>query len=837
MTALTQIHTHFTPTFAYTSLYTCAHVHFVHIHVHSVHGIFSPLFLSSLAVINNPFEASMPEHSYDSQIASSERSVYQSDARIFHQPGYRYDYVSEVTHAQVHTHTCDLTLALSTGTAAHLRLLPHAQGTLRLQFCEGNPQFDEMSPMLAPGKARQASFRTTSLSPSSVTLRFDNYRISITKNPFALSIIDAHGRLVFTLDTEMLAGAPICGPLGFRRAKSVESFLSWRIRNDERFFGLGEKFCKTERTSTRATIWSSDTCGSNTTDLSYKSIPVLFSTRGWGLMLHSSFRSYWEIGTFSYTAGSCLTEDPKLDAFLFLAPSLKELLTLYTNLTGRPAMPPRWALGIWMSRCMYKSRQEVDTVINRLRRERVPCDVIHLDPAWMKTHYYFEIGVDACDFVPNEEAFPDQPRMFQDFLSKGFHTSLWINPYLPEGTPIYEEAKARGFLVRDLRGGLARLEFGEPVGIVDFTNPAAKEWWKEHLKTCLRNGAATLKPDYGDRVPEHALFHNGRTGRELHNLYLHLYAETAFEAVKEVHGQGIIWRRAGYIGTQRYPATWAGDTQVNWEAMRCCLRGGLSAGLTGEAFWTSDIGGFCGPKPSPELYIRWAQWGLFCGVSRFHGTTPREPWEFGSQALSIVRHYAQLRYRLIPYLLAYAHEACNSGLPMMRHLALEYPNEPGVEHIDDQYLLGSDLLVAPVLNEGARDRAVYVPQGTWHMLEQPKSSFTGPRYHQIRAPLARIPILVRPGAVIPRYRVAPQHLNGTPPRELILDIFPGDGSRFLCLKDGPFSCHISYTCKKGRARLEVSPVERTIIVRTPTVVRAPLRLDASKGCSASFTFG
>ncbi|MCX7848326.1 MAG: alpha-xylosidase, partial [bacterium] len=725
----------------------------------------------------------------------SQRSIYQTDARIFHQPSFHYDYVSSVTDYRISRRQCELLLSLSSGASAILRLIPFAPGILRFQFCEGTPAFDETSPMLAPTGLRKTSFRSFT-NASEISLVFNSYRITIAKNPFHLSIHRKDTTPVMSLDSEKLAGAPICGHLGFRRSQSAQPFLSWRIRNDERFFGLGEKFCKVERTSTRATIWSSDTCGSNTTDLSYKSVPVLFSSRGWGIMLHTSYRSLWEIGTFSYTTGSCLTEDTKLDAFIFLAPSFKQLIALYPALTGRPAMPPRWALGIWMSRCQYTSRQQVDNVLARLRKERIPCDVIHLDPLWMNTHYYYKIGVDACDFVPNEDAFPNQPRMFRDFLRQGFHTSLWINPYLPENTPIYEEARSRGFLLQDANGAFARLEFGEPVGIVDFTNPAAKQWWKDHLIRLLRNGAATLKPDYGDRVPETALFFNGRTGREMHNLYLHLYVQTVFEAVQEVYGQAVIWRRAGYIGSQRYPATWAGDTQVSWEAMRSCLRGGLSAGLTGEAFWTSDIGGFSGPPPSPELYIRWAQWGLLSGVSRFHGTSPREPWEFGPQALAIVRHYAQLRYRLIPYLLAAAYESTSSGLPMMRHLVLEFPHEPNVETIDDQYLLGSDLLVAPVLIEGARSRYVYVPSGTWHCLESPLRAFTGPRFFPLLAPLPRIPILVRPAAVIPRYPAPPQHLNNTPSPSLLLEIFTGDGERLLSIPDGPYFCKIHYRCAK-----------------------------------------
>jgi len=251
------------------------------------------------------------------------------------------------------------------------------------------------------------------------------------------------------------------------------------------------------------------------------------------------------------------------------------------------------------------------------------------------------------------------------------------------------------------------------VGTVDFSNPAAKVWWKGHLKALVDEGASVFKPDYGDRVAEEAVFANGTTGKAMHNRFMFLYTEAAFEAVKETRGENIVWRRSGYIGSQRYPGTWAGDTQVTWQGMRGALRGGLSAGFGGEAFWSHDIGGFVGVKPDPELYIRWAQFGLLSPFSRFHGTTPREPWEYGGEALDIVRHYAQLRYALMPYLLASAHESTITGLPMLRHLQMEFPAEPNVDTIDDQYMLGSDLLIAPVLTPGATSRYVYFPKGRW----------------------------------------------------------------------------------------------------------------------------
>lgn len=697
-----------------------------------------------------------PTYDTESYSTQSQLSIHQSSDRIFHHHDFTYDEVVRSESPRLEGNTLTATLILASGKSATLEITILDSEVLRIRIhSPGNKaSLPADSCMLVPFVGRVPALTLTA-SGRNWVLEFGSRRLFIGSEPFQIEIQEiSTGRSIFSTESYPLAGSPLVGGLGFRSRRSMPGmampYFSWKIQNGERFFGLGEKWNRVEKTGSRATIWASDTCGSNSNDLSYKSLPYLLSSAGWGCFLHSSFRSFWEVGSFSYVSGSCATEDENLDAFFFFGKDYKSLIERYTALTGRPQRVPDWSLGLWMSRCQYRNQAEVEEAIDGLRSRDIPADVIHIDPLWMKTHYYFKIGVDACDFVRNEKDFPDLPALMRRWAEKGFRTCLWVNPYLPDGSPIYAEAAEKGYLLRSASGGFARLSHGEPVGMVDFSHAGAREWWKEKLRELLRDGASVIKPDYGDRVPEDAIFSDGRTGRELHNMYLFWFTEACYKACEEVHGYGFVWRRAGYIGSQRYPGTWAGDTRSSWEEMLASLRGGLSAGFNGDAFWSSDIGGFTGPEPSPELFIRWAQLGLLSPLCRFHGAnSPREPWHFGDKAVEVVRHYARLRYRLLPYFRRVAEEAYTEGMPLMRHLHLECPEEPGTEFVDDQFLIGRDLMVAPIFAAGASRRMVYFPAGDWEALEEQRGPiYQGGRWHEVPAPLERIPIFHRAGACI-----------------------------------------------------------------------------------------
>ena len=398
---------------------------------------------------------------------------------------------------------------------------------------------------------------------------------------------------------------------------------------------------------------------------------------------------------------------------------------------------------------MYRDRQQVEEVVTRFRELGIPLDVAHLDPLWMKERKKHIL--DACDFIWDHKAFPDPQGFIQWLGERGVKLSLWENPYIYRDTPTYRQALRRGYLVRLPDGTpAASMDNGDAV-IVDFTNPRARRWWQRKHVPYLRMGVPTFKTDYSEAVPEEAVFSDGRTGLQTHNLYPLLYNQAVFEVIQRERGEAIVFGRSGYAGSQRYPINWMGDSQCTWNGMAGALRGGLSIGLSGVPFWSHDVGGFVNPDnfqpPHPTLYIRWAQWGLLSSHTRFHGVGLREPWHFGEKAVEVVREFARLRYRLLPYLHALAHEAHETGLPLARPLWLEYPHDPHTPYVDNQYLLGPYLLVAPVFNEEGRCN-VYLPPGRWYDWWE-GTAVEGPRYLDLSVPIERLPLFVRGDSLLP----------------------------------------------------------------------------------------
>jgi alpha-D-xyloside xylohydrolase len=420
-----------------------------------------------------------------------------------------------------------------------------------------------------------------------------------------------------------------------------------------------------------------------------------------------------------------------------------EALRRYDGLTGMPVLPPKWAFGTWISSGFFRDSQE--RVMERARTIRargIPCDVLHLDTYWQAEDHWSDLRWDP-------EAFPDPEGMLAALDEMGFKVCLWMNPYISHLSPAFSEAAERGYFLKTPSGDpyVADCWHGSypSCGIVDFTNPEAAGWFRGLLRSLLEQGVAVFKTDFAEGVPHDAVAANGMTGTELHNVYALLFNDLVADVTREVQGHGLVWARSSYLGGQRHPAQWSGDSDAVYPAMGSTIRGGLSHGLSGVPFWSHDAGGFHG-RPTDDLFVRWAQFGALSPLVRFHGTTSREPWQFPNVEAQVVEAI-RLRYRLMPYIYSAAVTAAETGAPMMRALCVDYPDDPVAWQADLEYLLGEDLLVAPMTSADGT-RTVYLPAGTWVDYWTGEIA-EGSRHIVVSPPLDRIPLFVRHGAVIP----------------------------------------------------------------------------------------
>jgi alpha-D-xyloside xylohydrolase len=524
------------------------------------------------------------------------------------------------------------------------------------------------------------------------------------------------------------------------------SLFSLHARPGERFLGTGERFSRFGLAGSTILLDNTDALGVSSRR-AYKNVPFYVSSAGYGLFVHTSYRtrlSFADISSRSVQGG---VESPTLDLFFIGGGSVQSIVRNYRRLTGVPRTPPLWSYGTWMSRMTYFSAQEALEVAAGMRKGGFPCDVLHLDTGWFKTDW-------RCEWEFSLERFPDPEGFLREMRNLGFRVCLWQLPLVTEGTSLHSLARERRYIAT---GTVPPLEskFDDAQGCtIDFTNPPAVEWYKGLLRRLLRMGAAVIKTDFGENIDPQASYH-GMSAERLHNIYCLLYHRAAFEATREVYPDGIIWARSGWAGSQRYPVHWGGDAAATWDGLAATIRGGLQIGISGFAFWSHDVPGFhslpsfMNDRPSDELFVRWTQVGVFTSHLRFHGSSVREPWEYPAVA-GVVREWLKLRYALIPYFLREAEQAVSSGLPIFRSLVFHHEEDPVAWTIEDEFYCGGTFLVAPIIN-GTGARSVYLPAGEWI------DFWTGERLQgpvalrRVEQPLSRMPLFVRRGGSIPFY--------------------------------------------------------------------------------------
>ena len=596
--------------------------------------------------------------------------------------------------------------------------------------------------MLAKEPGRDGSWKVTETNDK-IIYSSDYGTIQINKNPWRIVLKDKAGRILSQTaalsdaDSTQVKYTPFCfvkrGSDNARRINPV-----FTLTADEMIFGCGESATGLNKAGQKVNLFVTDPQGPET-DQMYKPIPFFMSNRGYGMFMHTSAPVTCDFGATYIGLNKMFMGDENLDLFVFFGEP-KDILDEYTDLVGKPGMPPLWSFGTWMSRITYFSEKEGYDVAANIRKNKYPCDVIHFDTGWFDVDW-------QCDYKFSENRFQNPQQMLKDLRSQGFHVCLWQLPYFTPKNRYFSELIEKDMYVKNGNGELPYEDV-----VLDFSNPETVKWYQDKLAGLLNIGVSAIKVDFGEAAPLNGIYASGKSGWYEHNLYPVRYDMAVSEITKKLHNENIMWARAAWAGSQRYPLHWGGDAATTNTGLLGTLRAGLSFGLSGFSFWSHDMGGFV--KSTPEdLYCRWIPFGFLTSHTRAHGAPPTEPWLYDSKRVQdVFRKSAEMKYRLMPYVYAQAKECTEKGLPMLRALFVEFPDDPGAWKVDDEYLFGSQILVAPLLEPGMTGRTVYLPEGKWIDYQTEKVYEGG--WHRIEAGSLPIIMLVRDGSVLPHLKLA-----------------------------------------------------------------------------------
>lgn len=510
----------------------------------------------------------------------------------------------------------------------------------------------------------------------------------------------------------------------------------------ELVYGLGERFSAFVKNGQSVDIWNED--GGTSTEQSYKNIPFYLSNKGYGVFVNHPEKVSFEVATEMVTKVEFSVPGENLDYFLINGPTMKEVLMRYTDITGKPALPAPWTFGLWLSTSFTTNYDEktVNSFVDGMIERGIPLSVFHFDCFWMKDFHW-------CDFTWDERVFPDPEGMLKRLKEKGLKICVWINSYVGQESSLFEEGVKGGYFLKRANGNVWQWDMWQPgLAIVDFTNPAACEWYGKKLEALLDMGVDCFKTDFGERIPTDCVYYDGSDPVKMHNYYTYMYNKTVHDVIAKKKGEkeAILFARSATAGGQKFPVHWGGDCWSDYESMEESLRGGLSLTSSGFGFWSHDIGGFESTS-TPDVYKRWCAFGLLSTHSRLHGSTSyRVPWAYDEEAVDVVRYFAKLKARLMPYLYRNAIETAKTGVPMMRSMVLEFTEDRNCAYLASQYMLGDSLLVAPIFNEDGIAE-YYLPEGRWTSLLSGDVK-EGGRWYKEKHGYLSIPLYVRAGSIV-----------------------------------------------------------------------------------------
>ena len=527
------------------------------------------------------------------------------------------------------------------------------------------------------------------------------------------------------------------------------TYIREQLKTDigECIYGFGEKFTPFVKNGQVVEIWNSD--GGTCSDQSYKNIPFYISSKSYGVFVNSSDKVSFEVNSDTVSKVTFTQPGEELEYFIIGGENLEDVLKHYTDLTGKPSLPPAYTFGLWLSTSFTTSYDEktVTSFIDGMKDRKIPLQVFHFDCFWMKEYEW-------CNFEWDKDMFPDPEGLLKRLHDRGLEICVWINSYVGQQSKLFDIGKEKGYFIKNLDGSVYQSDMWQPgMAIVDFTNPEACEWFKGLLKKLFDMGVNNIKTDFGERIPTKVKYFNGKDPIKMHNYYTYLYNKCVFEALEEYYGKdkACLFARSATVGGQKFPVHWGGDCYAEYSAMSETLRGGLSLCSSGFGFFSHDMGGFEATAPA-DVYKRWCAFGLLSTHSRLHGSTSyRVPWVYDedgdTEACDVLRHYTVLKGRLMPYLWAQANKTHTEGVPMMRSMIIAFSDDTACKYLDQQYMLGDNLCIVPVMNEeGVAE--FYVPDnGTWTDI-QSGETYEGGKYYTRKCDYFQTPILARPNSIV-----------------------------------------------------------------------------------------
>ena len=510
----------------------------------------------------------------------------------------------------------------------------------------------------------------------------------------------------------------------------------------ECIYGFGEKFTTFVKNGQNVETWNSD--GGTCCDQSYKSIPFYISSRGYGIFVNSSDKVSYEVASDTVSKVSFTVPGEKLEYFVIGGANLEEVISNYTTLTGKPALPPAYTFGLWLT-TSFTTKYDEETVtsfIDGMAERDIPLQVFHFDCFWMKEFEW-------CNFEWDKRQFPDPAAMLKRLKAKGLEICVWINPYIAQRSALFAEGKENGYFIKNLDGSVFQCDMWQPgMAIVDFTNPDACKWYADKLRKLCEMGVDCFKTDFGERIPTNVKYFDGSDPIAMHNYYTYLYNKTVFNVLKEYYGENkaCLFARSATVGGQQFPVHWGGDCSAEYTSMAETLRGGLSLCASGFGYFSHDMSGF-EATATPDIYKRWAAFGLFSSHSRLHGNSSyRVPWLFDEESVDVLRFFTKLKGKMMPYIWAQANKTSTVGVPMMRAMVIDYADDPACLYLDRQYMFGDNVLVAPVFNEEGTAE-FYVPAGVWTDIISGKK-YEGGKYYNEKFDYFSLPCLAKPNSII-----------------------------------------------------------------------------------------